>query len=60
MEVNGYLHAWLACPWGKSRRYPLNRRLDGTYNYSGSFGEEKYIFLPGIEPRIAQLVNWSL
>jgi hypothetical protein len=51
MEVSGQLHAPAALPWGKSPRYPLDRRLGGPQRGSGRCGEEKNLALPGIEPR---------
>jgi hypothetical protein len=60
MEVSGYRHDWQVCFLVKSLRYLLNGRFDGTYNSSVHFGEEKLIFLAGMEPRIAQLVRWTL
>jgi hypothetical protein len=39
-------------PRGKSRRYPLYRRLGGPHSRTGSCGVEKeHLPLPGIEPR---------
>jgi hypothetical protein len=43
-------------PQGKSRRYPLDRRLGGTQSRSGRCDkEEKFLLLPGIEPRASNL-----
>jgi len=33
-------------PWGKSSRYPLDRRLGGSQSRSGRGGEEKEILAP--------------
>jgi hypothetical protein len=42
MEVSGQFHTPAAFnPQGKSRRYPLDRRLGGTQSRSGRGGEEK-------------------
>jgi hypothetical protein len=42
MEVSGQVHAPAAFyPQGKSRRYPLDRRLSGPQSRSGRSGEEK-------------------
>jgi hypothetical protein len=30
-------------PWGKSSRYPMDRRLGGPQNQSGRCGEEKIL-----------------
>jgi hypothetical protein len=54
MGTSGQLQASVALLLGKRRRYPFNRRLDGSQNPSGSGSEEKEIpssSLPGIEPR---------
>jgi hypothetical protein len=48
MEVSGQLHVLAALPLGKE---PLVRRLDGSQSRPGQYEEEKFIFLPGIEPR---------
>jgi hypothetical protein len=40
------------CPGGKSHRYPLNRRQDGTRSRSGPCEVEKDLLpFPGIKPR---------
>jgi hypothetical protein len=42
---------WLLYPQGKSPCYPLNRRLGGSQERCGSFGEEKnLLLLPWIKP----------
>jgi len=50
MEETGQLHAPTGLPPGKSRRYPMDRRLGGTQSRSERGGKEKiFQFLPGIE-----------
>jgi hypothetical protein len=52
MEVCGQFHASVALSWGKSSRYPLDRKLGGPQNRSESGGEEReYLALRRIEPR---------
>jgi hypothetical protein len=41
MKVSVQLHAPATLPQGKSRWYPLDRRLSGPQNRSGHDGEEK-------------------
>jgi hypothetical protein len=52
--VSGQLHGPVALPpRGKSRRYPLDRRLRGPQSRCRRYGEEKHLLLlPGIEPRL--------
>jgi hypothetical protein len=53
--MSGQIHAPAALPQGKSPWYPLDRRLDGPWNWSGRAGEEKNSQpLPGLEPPIIQ------
>jgi hypothetical protein len=57
MEVSGQLHAPAAFPQGKSRWYPLDRRLGGPQSSSGRDGKEKNSQpQPGLEPPIIQPV----
>jgi len=58
MKVSGQLHAPATLPQGKSSWYPLDRRLGGPQNRSGSGGKEKNSqALPGLEPPIIQPVD---
>jgi len=41
MEVSFHHQAPAALTWGKSSRYPLDKRLDGPQNRFGRGGEEK-------------------
>jgi hypothetical protein len=57
MEVSGQLHAPVALPQRKSRRYPLGRRLGGPHSQSGGGGEViNSQPLPGFKPPIIQPV----
>jgi hypothetical protein len=52
MELSGQLHDSFALPRGKSPRYPLDRKMDGTQSQSEVCGVEKSpLPLPGVEPR---------
>jgi hypothetical protein len=51
MEVSGQLHTPAAFPQGKSPLCPLYRELGGPQSWSGRFGEEKILVLPGLELR---------
>jgi hypothetical protein len=55
MEVSDQLHAPAALPHGKSRWYPLDRRLCGFQSWSGRGGEEKnFQPLAELEPSFIQ------
>ena len=67
MEVNFTFTCRPLCPWGKERRYALERGREGSRSLCGYFGEEKYLLsLTGIEPRtvhheyasITPIFNW--
>jgi hypothetical protein len=46
LEVSGQLRAPAALSPGKSKRYPLDRKLDGPQSRSGRRGEKKYLAPP--------------
>jgi len=56
MEAGGQHHT---CHFtlGESPQYPLNRRLDGSFSWSGCGGKEKkYLALDGNQTLIIQLI----
>jgi hypothetical protein len=56
MELSGLLHALATLPWGKSPRYPLDRRLDVPQNKSELYGEEKNLDPAGKQTPAVHLV----
>jgi hypothetical protein len=54
-------------PWGKSLRYPLDRRLGGPQSRSGRHGEVKILVYPGtlnsdpslIQPEASRYTDWA-
>jgi len=58
MEVSYQLHTPPLYPLGKSPKYPLNRRLDGTPELLWMFWEDRtYLLLPEIEPHFIHPVD---
>jgi hypothetical protein len=41
--VSGQIHTLVTLPWGKSHRYPLDRKLGGPQSQIGRHGKEKIL-----------------
>jgi len=52
------LHAPASLPWGKTPRYPLDRRLGGSESRSGCCGRELKRKLP-MRPFFVRVFRWN-